>query len=82
MSKTYKSYNEEFKKTIVTLYESGKRLFELSREYGINESNIRTLINRYGTITTSTGEVTNNDEICSKLFNGYNNYKIKEMRWC
>lgn len=82
MSKTYKSYNEEFKKTIVTLYESGKRLFELSREYGINKSNIRTRIKRYRTITTSTGEVTNNDEICSKLFNGYNNYKIKEMRRC
>ncbi len=82
MSKTYKSYNEEFKKTIVTLYESEKRLFELSREYGINKSNIRTRIKRYRTITTSTVEVTNNDEICSKLFNGYNNYKIKEMRWC
>ena len=82
MSKTYKSYNKEFKKTIVTLYESGKRLFELSREYGINESNIRTRIKRYGTITTSADEVTNNDEICSKLSNGYNNYKIKEMRWC
>lgn len=82
MSKTYKSYNEEFKKTIVTLYESGKRLFELSREYGINKSNIRTRIKRYRTITTFTIEVTNNDEICSKLFNGYNNYKIKEMRWC
>lgn len=82
MIKTYKSYNEEFKKTIVTLYESGKRLFELSRKYGINKSNIRTRIKRYRTITTSTGEVTNNDEICSKLFNGYNNYKIKEMRWC
>ena len=63
MIKTYKSYNEEFKKTIVTLYESGKRLFELSREYGINKSNIRTRIKRYRTITTSTGEVTNNDEI-------------------
>lgn len=24
MSKTYKSYNEEFKKTIVALYENGK----------------------------------------------------------
>lgn len=82
MSKTYKSYNEEFKKTIVTLYENGKKLAELSREYGINESTIRPWIKKYGTITTSTGEVTNNDEICSKLFNGYNNYKIKEMRWC
>jgi len=63
MSKTYKSYDEEFKKTLVTLYENGKRLSELSREYGINESTIRPWIKKYGTITTSTGEVTNNDEI-------------------
>lgn len=63
MSKTYKSYNEEFKKTIVTLYENGKKLAELSREYGINESTIRPWIKKYGTITTSTGEITNNDEI-------------------
>ena len=32
-------------------------------EYGINESTIRPWIKKYGTITTSTGEVTNNDEI-------------------
>lgn len=63
MSKTYKSYNEEFKKTIVTLYENGKKLAELSREYGINESTIRPWIKKYGTITTSTGEIINNDEI-------------------
>lgn len=63
MSKTYKSYDEEFKKTLVTLYENGKKLSELSREYGINESTIRPWIKKYGTITTSTGEVTNNDEI-------------------
>ncbi len=29
MSKTYKSYNEEFKKTIVTLYESGKKAIRI-----------------------------------------------------
>lgn len=63
MSKTYKSYDEEFKKTLVSLYESGKKLSELSREYGVNESTIRPWINKYGTITTSTGEVTTNDEI-------------------
>lgn len=63
MSKAYKSYDEEFKKTLVTLYENGKKLSELSREYGINESTIRPWIKKYKTITTSTGEVTNNDEI-------------------
>ena len=63
MAKQYKSYDEEFKKTLVSLYENGKKLSELSREYGINESTIRPWIKKYGTITTSTGEITNNDEI-------------------
>ena len=35
----------------------------LSREYGICESNIRGWVKKYSSITTSTGEVTNNDEI-------------------
>ena len=47
----------------MSLHESGKKLSELSREYGINESTIRPWIKKYGTITTSTGEVTTNDEI-------------------
>ena len=63
MAKQYKSYDEEFKKTLVSLYENGKKLSELSREYGINESTIRPRIKKYVTITTSTGEITNNDEI-------------------
>ena len=54
---------KNFKKTIVNLYESGKRMADLSREYGVSHTNIRNWINKYGTITTSTGEVTNNDEI-------------------
>ena len=63
MAKQYKSYDEEFKKTLVSLYENGKKISDLSREYGINESTIRPWIKKYGTIITSTGEVTNNDEI-------------------
>ena len=63
MSKEKKSYDEEFKKTIVSLYESGKKMADLSREYGISHTNIGNWIKKYGTITTSTGEVTNNDEI-------------------
>ena len=63
MSKNYKKYDEDFKKTLVALHESGKKIFELEREYGINESSIRTWIKKYGTITTTTGEITNNDEI-------------------
>jgi len=63
MKKSYKSYDEDFKKTIVSLYESGKKISDLSREYGIQHSNICNWINKYQTITTSTGEITTNDEI-------------------
>ena len=59
-----KTYTEEFKKTIVELYETGnKTKSELAREYGTSECNIRIWIKKYGKIKTSTGETTNNDEI-------------------
>ena len=63
MAKQYKSYDENFKKTIVNLYENGKGISELSREYGVGKSTIDSWIKKLKTITTSTGEVTNNDEI-------------------
>ena len=63
MKQEHKSYDEEFKKTIVGLYESGKRKSDLTREYGVSYANINNWIQKYGTITTSTGEITNNDEI-------------------
>ena len=59
-----KTYTEEFKKTIVEWYEAGnKTKSELAREYGTSEGNVRSWIKKYGKIETSTGEVTNNDEI-------------------
>lgn len=63
MKKQYQNYDEDFNKTIVSLYESGKRISELFREYGVGHTNIRNWINKYQSITTSTGEITNNDEI-------------------
>lgn len=63
MKKNYKTYDEEYKKTIVNLYESGKGISELSREYGMSKSVISNWIKKYKTITTSTGETTTNDEI-------------------
>lgn len=63
MARQYKNYDEEYKKTIVNLYESGKGISELSREYGVGKSTIDSWIKKYKTITTSIGEVTNNDEI-------------------
>lgn len=63
MARQYKSYDEDFKKTIVNLYENGKGISELSREYGVGKSTIDSWIKKYKTIITSTGETTNNDEI-------------------
>ena len=59
-----KTYTEEFKKTIVELYETGnKTKAELAREYGTSECNVRGWIKKYGKIKTSTGEITTNDEM-------------------
>lgn len=63
MKQEHKSYDENYKKTIVNLYESGKRKSDLTREYGISYTNINNWIKKYGTIKTSTGEITTNDEI-------------------
>lgn len=63
MARQYKSYDEDFKKTVVSLYENGKGISELSREYGVGKSTIDSWIKKFKTITTSTGETTNNDEI-------------------
>ena len=59
MARQYKSYEEDFKKTVVKLYENGKGV----SEYGIGKSTIEGWIKKFKTITTSTGEKTNNDEI-------------------
>lgn len=40
MSMRQRKYNDEFKNTIVELYNSGKSLSELSSEYGISKSTI------------------------------------------
>lgn len=40
MAKGQKRYTEEFKNTIVELYNSGKSLAELSSEYALSKSTI------------------------------------------
>ncbi len=47
MERQYKSYDEDLKKTIVNLYETGKSIADLSREYGVGHTNIRNWINKY-----------------------------------
>lgn len=65
MSKEYAKHDEEFKKMIVNLCETSKdkTMSDIAREYGITRPSITQWRKKYGTITTSTGETTNNDEI-------------------
>lgn len=72
-----KSYDEEFKKMIVQLYESHTTTAaEIIREYGIGSSSLYKWVSEYGTIQTSEGEVTNNKEI-KKLKKEINDLKIE-----
>ena len=63
--KEYTKHDEEFKKMIVNLCETNKdkTMSDIAREYGITRTSITQWRKKYGTITTSTGEITNNDEI-------------------
>jgi transposase len=65
MAKEYTKHDEEFKKMIVNLCETNKdkTMSDIAREYGITRTSITNWRKKYGTIITSTGEVTNNDEL-------------------
>jgi transposase len=55
--KPYQLYEEEFKKSIVTLYQNGKSQSQLSKEYGISTSAISKWIKQYSTVKTEDGDV-------------------------
>jgi transposase len=50
MRKTIPKYDEEFKKSIVSLHQNGKSQSELSREYGISISAISKWIKIYSEV--------------------------------
>ena len=58
-----KPYDEEYKKTIVELYNNKKPACEILREYGISSSVLYKWIKEYSTIKTEDGSVTTNKEI-------------------
>lgn len=72
-----KSYDEDFKKMIVELYESNTTTgAEITREYGIGSSTLYKWVQLYGKIQSPDGEVTNNKEI-KKLKKEINDLKIE-----
>ena len=50
-------YDEDFKKSIVSLYQSGKSQTSLSKEYGVSLSAINKWGKRYSEIKTEDGDV-------------------------
>ena len=72
-----KSYDEEFKKMIVELYESHTTTAaNIVREYGIGSATLYKWVGQYGKIQTPDGEVTNNKEI-KRLKKEINDLKIE-----
>ena len=43
-------YSEEFKKTIVTLYQSGKTYSDIRKEYGVSSSALANWIRKYSQV--------------------------------
>lgn len=57
MEKEPRKYTEEFKRQIIELYENGKSVIELAREYGLVEQTIYKWKKSYGTVSkTENGE--------------------------
>ena len=48
--KSTQKYTEEFKKTIVNLYQSGKTYSQISQEYGISHSALANWIKKYSEV--------------------------------
>ncbi|WP_418222801.1 IS3 family transposase [Clostridium isatidis] len=67
MAKGQKYYTEEFRKTIVELYNSGKSLAELSSEYGISKSTINGWIKKAKPITVDKDTTITSEEYQAML---------------
>lgn len=63
MAKHGKRYNEEFKKTLVDLYNSGSSVASLSKEYGVSVPTIYNWINLYNEHQSPDGETMTTKEI-------------------
>ena len=57
MGRIQKQYTDEFKTTLVELYNSGKSLADISREYGIAKSTVTVWINKAKPIVVDNGKV-------------------------
>ncbi len=56
MTRKYTNYDDDFKRMLVELVNSGKGINEVSREYGVPSSSIRGWIKRFSKISTPNKE--------------------------
>ena len=54
---TQNKYDEDFKKSLVSLYQNGKNQSRLCREYGVSKSALSKWIKQYSTVQVDDGEV-------------------------
>ena len=54
---TIKRYDEDFKKSIVSLHENGRSINSLAREYGVSVSSVSKWTKLYASVSTEDGEV-------------------------
>ena len=61
MVRKVKSYTQEYKNTIVDLFNSGKTYAEISSEYGVSKTTIRQWVNKNNN-STDTNKLTDNED--------------------
>ena len=54
---THAPYDEDFKKSLVSLYQNGKTQTQLSKEYGVSLSAIGHWIRQYSEVKTLDGDI-------------------------
>ena len=53
----YTKYDEDFKKSLVSLYQNGKSQTQLCKEYGVSSSALGRWVKQYSTVQIDNGEV-------------------------
>jgi len=53
----YTKYDEDFKKSIVSLYQNGKTQTQLCKEYGVSQSALAKWIKQYSSIQMDNGDI-------------------------
>lgn len=53
----YTKYNEDFKKSLVTLHQNGKSQAQLCKEYGVSKSALAKWVKQYSTVEMDDGDV-------------------------